>query len=142
MSEAQLQQQFVLSFSQNFPHLHGRLIGTFQTSNSKRDTMVKRGLGLVPGVSDLIYFPKPDSGRLTMGLEVKVPGSYHDKDHVLRQCDWMDVCNPEEGYFCLTLIGFNSIIVSRGDFVGNYTPDQMRSLVAESKGKNVRMPMF
>ena len=45
--------------------------------------MTQKGLGMVAGVSDLIYFKET-----FCGLEVKVKGTRHSAKHIKQQLEW------------------------------------------------------
>jgi len=72
MNEKQLQQKMVMSFSQQRPKEKGLLWSTRNQTFSAKDGMTQKGMGMVAGVSDLIYFNKTFTG-----LEVKAKGTKH-----------------------------------------------------------------
>jgi hypothetical protein len=83
--EKRLQYECVNAFDEKCPEKQGRLFATFQ--NPKKDQVnIWISLGLVPGVSDLIYI---DPEFHIIGLELKQPGKVHKMDHLRRQLDWM-----------------------------------------------------
>lgn len=94
--EHSLQSKCVISFSQKYPEQRGRLIGYFAETESPVQGALKNSLGLVRGVSDLIYFHP--NGE-TIGIEMKAPGSSHKAAHLKEQAAWlMNV--PTYGWFC------------------------------------------
>lgn len=86
MSEKQLQQQIVVWFSQTFPDMRGHLFAVDNDTHNIKQAMAKRGMGMISGVSDLIYF-SPITGILN-GIEVKAPNTRHDTAHLLNQIEW------------------------------------------------------
>lgn len=66
---------------------------------------MKLSMGLVRGVSDLIYC---DEGSL-IGIEVKCPGTRHKVAHLIEQAEWL-IRIPKWGYFCDDLDDFINII--------------------------------
>lgn len=106
MSEKHLQAKMVIEFSQAHPELRGRLFGNFSETISASKGANMLSLGLVRGVSDLIYID--DSFRV-IGIEVKLPGTRHKVSHILEQCDWLEKC-CYRGYFCTSIEMFWKII--------------------------------
>ena len=104
-SESQLQSDCVIRFSQDRPDLRGHLIGYFATAESKSKGAMKNSLGLVRGVSDLLYV---SDGKL-IGIELKLPDSSHNRLHLIEQAQWL-IKVPDKGYFCDNLDMFWDII--------------------------------
>lgn len=104
--EARLQSQMVIQFSQRHPEQRGRLIGYFATSESIIQTSQKLSLGLVKGASDLFYIT--EAGEM-VGIEVKSPGSSHNRQHLVSQAEWL-LKVPRRGYFCDSVEMFWNII--------------------------------
>jgi hypothetical protein len=104
--EARLQAKCVTEFAAKYPHLRDHLIGTFQETRSRIEGSLKQGLGLVRGVSDLIYFP---SKEISVGIEMKIPGSNHNVKHIIEQCMWLRSV-PTAGWFCDSVECFWNII--------------------------------
>jgi hypothetical protein len=107
MTETYLQYQCFTAFTHKYhPEQYGRLISTFQNSNTGRQGKQKKAIGLVAGVSDMLYFP-PFGG--TIPIEIKVKGTRHDKAHVIHQCEWI-ISVHGSGYFALSVDGFMACI--------------------------------
>lgn len=104
--EARLQSQMVIQFSQRHPEQRGRLIGYFATSESVIQTSQKLSLGLVKGASDLFYIT--ELGEMA-GIEVKSPGSSHNRLHLISQAEWL-LKVPKWGYFVDSVEMFWDII--------------------------------
>lgn len=94
------------------------------------DGAKKLSLGLIPGVSDLIYF-RP-SGE-AIGIELKYCGSKHNKAHILRQAQWLEKV-PTIGRFCDNEDDFFDIIEGKG---GGITPQQVLAYLATAKGSSI-----
>lgn len=103
--EAKLQARMVMKFAEIWPHLRGHLFATFQEVSSGVEGSMKLSMGLVRGVSDLIYC---DEGSL-IGIEVKCPGTRHKVAHLIEQAEWL-IRVPKWGYFCDDLDDFLNII--------------------------------
>jgi hypothetical protein len=110
MSEAKIQSQMVLHFSQEYPNRRGELFAAFQETNSAAQGSNMLSKGLISGVSDLIYI---DALKRLVGIEVKAPNTYHDTIHVLEQCRFL-IKNAFAGWFCTSLESFKEIIESDG----------------------------
>lgn len=77
----------------------------WSTNNEGRDINTKITLGMMPGVSDLLL----KDFRGLIGIENKVKGTRHDRDHVMRQARWiLTVC--DSGGFCDNLEQFQRIV--------------------------------
>lgn len=99
MSEKKLQAKIVMSFSQERPNEKGLLWSTRNTTFSMKDGQTQKALGMVAGVSDLIYF----NNGLLIGIEVKEPGSIHSSDHIYQQYKWGRNISMNGGkYFIVT----------------------------------------
>ena len=106
--EDQLQAKIVLDFSQKRPEDKGCLWSVPNRTLSQRDGQKQVAMGLVKGVSDLIYFKE---GRF-VGIELKLIGKTHKKTHVQKQLDWGKKIESEGGeYYIVTSIeGFWEVI--------------------------------
>lgn len=83
MNEKQLQFKIVLDFSQKRPTEKGLLWSTRNQTFSAKDGMTQKGMGMVAGVSDLIYFKET-----FCGLEIKQKGKRHSAKHIKQQLEW------------------------------------------------------
>lgn len=84
MKESLLQSKIVIDFSQKRPEEKGLIWATGNRTLSERDGMKQKAMGLIAGVSDLIYF----KNGIFIGIEIKVKGSKHKKSHVQQQLNW------------------------------------------------------
>ena len=103
--EHKLQHQCVKGFSQKYPNLNGHLFAYFAETESKLDGGVKVGLGLVRGVSDLLYV----KDGFLIGIEMKEPDTSHSVQHLREQADWL-ISVPFKGFFCDSIEMFWRII--------------------------------
>ena len=104
MKEARLQSEMV-KWYRNVWYKNPKML--FAVFNEGINVSGKISMGLVPGVSDLLYYEK--DGRKLLGLEVKHPGESHDVAHVSRQLKFIiDVCDG--GGIVDSLIQFQRII--------------------------------
>lgn len=108
MKESTLQSKMVVDFSQKRPNEKGLLWATGNRTLSERDGMKQKAMGLVAGVSDLIYF----KNGIFVGIEVKVKGSKHSKSHIKKQLEWglKIEQNGGEWYIVTSLDGFWGVI--------------------------------
>ena len=93
--EARLQSEIVRAFAAKYPERRGRLWATFQETSSKIQGAQRLSLGLIAGVSDLLYID--EQGRL-WGLEIKAKHSVHKVSHLIRQAEWLINCTYR-GFF-------------------------------------------
>ena len=103
--EAKLQSDCIVQFSQRYPEKRGFLIGYFSNSDSAIQGAQKLSLGLVRGVSDLLYV---EDGEL-IGMELKISGSSHNRQHLIEQAKWL-LSIPAHGWFCDSIETFWNII--------------------------------
>lgn len=103
----------------------------FSVFNEGLNMSTKLSLGMVGGVSDLIYY-EPNSRKL-IGIEMKFKGKFHDVKHLIRQSEWMiDVC--DQGWFCDSLEMFKGIIDGTG--VG-IDPEKILKDLKNTKSKTI-----
>ena len=107
-NEKQLQAKIVMDFNQKRPEERRMLWSTRNTTFSAKDGMTQRAIGMVRGVSDLLYF----SNASLIGIELKLPGTKHKVSHILEQYKWgLDLEeNGGEYYIVTSLKGFWQII--------------------------------
>jgi hypothetical protein len=86
MTEQQLQHELIMWFSQQWPNAHGLLFEVNNDTYTRNHAMTRRSIGMVPGVSDLILID-PNFGHI-VGIELKAPGSRHEKTHIQNQIKW------------------------------------------------------
>lgn len=103
-NEAQLQQDMVIWFKNNHLPLKRRL---WATMNEGKNVTEKLGLGMTPGVPDLLYYGENE--RL-YGFEVKLPGTKHGVKHLLTQAQWMLDVLPGRAWFVDSLETFQLAI--------------------------------
>jgi hypothetical protein len=127
--EAQLQAKMVIEFSQKRPEERGRLFGYFAETSSPVQGAQMLSLGLIRGVSDLIYI---DDYKRIVGIEVKAKGSSHSVKHLKEQAEWLINC-CHRGCFCDSLDMFWDII---NGCIG-YHPEFILKRLDNIKTKNV-----
>jgi len=82
------------------------------TFNEGKNVSQRLSMGMVSGVSDRLYYES--WGRGLIGLEFKYPGTKHDVQHVIRQCEWiLEVCDgggfiDDRSQFINIITGHNS----------------------------------
>ena len=94
--EDKLQSEIVLDFSQKRPEEKGLFWSTRNQTFSARDGQKQKGMGMTPGVSDLIYFSDG-----FMGFEVKVKGTKHKRGHIIQQLNWGKKITESGGNWCI-----------------------------------------
>ena len=88
-------------------------------------------MGMVRGVSDLCYIREDGS---IVGIEVKLPGKRHQKDHIANQWRWGMNCSE---WYILTEVEEIHAIVK--DEIQNikYTRSEVMILLNETKTKTI-----
>lgn len=104
MTEAKLQAQCVMWYRNEWYKNPKNL---WATMNEGRDVNTKRSMGMMEGVSDLLYFC-PEEKRL-IAIEMKLPNTTHSIPHLIRQAKWI-IEVPQLGGFCDSLEMFKAII--------------------------------
>ena len=107
--EHKLQSECVIEFSRRYPEQRGRLIGYFAETKNPIEGALKLSLGLVIGVSDIIYFPPCGD---SLGIEMKAKGTSHNVKHLIEQCEWL-LNIPTYGCFCDSFEMFFDIVEGR-----------------------------
>lgn len=127
-SEAKLQAKCVLWYRNEWYKNPRNL---WATMNEGRDVNTKRSLGMMEGVSDLLYFD-PISEKL-VAIEMKLEGTSHSVPHLIRQAKWIiDV--PRIGGFCDSFEMFQSIIKRESDGID---PRRVLSYLENIKQKTI-----
>lgn len=100
MTEKQLQFKIVTWFSQTYPEYYGLLFEVNNDTYNAKHAMARRGMGMISGVSDLIFI-MPGSGKVC-GIELKAPGSRHDKNHIYNQLRWGDFLRKQGAQYIMS----------------------------------------
>lgn len=100
MNESQHQHSFIMWFGQQYPEHRGLLFEVNNNVYSLHHASKRRSMGMVAGVSDLILV-LPNSGK-TVGIELKAPGSIHNKDHIRQQVEWGKKVVDNGGFYYIT----------------------------------------
>lgn len=82
--EKKLQHELIMWFSQKYPHLRGCLFEVNNTVTNIRHASNRRSMGMISGVSDLVFF----NNNIMLGIEMKAPGSVHSIEKILNQLNW------------------------------------------------------
>jgi len=87
--EAKLQAECHIWYVNEF---RGKPLNLWSTFNEGKNVSQKLSMGMVPGVSDMLYYES--WGRGLIGLEFKYSGTSHNVSHLLNQASWIfDVCD-------------------------------------------------
>jgi hypothetical protein len=127
--EHKLQSQIVMDHSQEYPEERGMLWSTLNRTLSQRDGQKQKAMGLVAGVSDLLY----NKGKLHC-LEVKYPGAPHSAAHIKAQFKWGEIQrnNGAEWFIITSVAGFwNAMTKGHGD--GVYEFEDVKKMVESGK---------
>jgi len=97
MSEARIQHDLIMWFGQNYPQYRNLLFLVHNETMSKQQGTKLKSMGLIAGVSDLIFI-NPKGGK-SVGIELKAPKSTHKKTHIQQQLFWgADLINAGSNY--------------------------------------------
>lgn len=125
--ENAIQHEIVMWFSHEYPDLRGLLFEINNNSTSVRGAMYHRSLGRVAGASDLIFFYKT-----MLCIELKAPGSSHEKRKILRQLEWGEQVVKAGGLYVMTsdVVMVKRIIkgVINGDDMSGYCADIVKKI--------------
>jgi len=129
-NEKQLQAACVIEFSQRHPEKAGQLWSVRNNTFSIRDGNTQKAMGMRKGVADLNFF---EDGVL-IGIEIKLPGSWHSREHILDQYIWGETITKEGGeYYMVTSVeGFLRVIEGgniESDCPGVYTLREIKELL-------------
>lgn len=114
-NEKQLQAAMVVKFRELYPEKKLKLWSTRNTTFSPKDGMTQKAMGMVAGVSDLMFF---EDGILR-AIEVKFPGQKHSVKHIKQQYEWglSIVDNGGSWSICTSVDSFiNSIKAHNGGY--------------------------
>lgn len=84
MTETKLQSLIVIKFSQKYPEKSGQLFHVSNERSNKTQAFLARGIGIIPGVADLIFISK----KFNVATELKIEGSRHKVATVRNQIEW------------------------------------------------------
>ncbi|MCH9621034.1 MAG: hypothetical protein S4CHLAM20_04480 [Chlamydiia bacterium] len=130
-TEAQLQAAAVVEFSRKYPEQRGRLFMVNNRSLAAKDGVKLRSMGMFPGVSDLCYIRED---KTIVGIEVKLPGKRHPKDHIINQYNWG--LNASEWYVLTELDEIHAIVQS-APYAVKYRRDVVLELIKKTKTKSL-----
>lgn len=99
-SENKTQHTFIMWFGQKYPEHRGLLFEVNNNVYSLHHASKRRSMGMVAGVADLILV-LPNSGKIA-GIELKAPGSTHNKDHIRQQVEWGKKVVDNGGFYYIT----------------------------------------
>ncbi len=101
MTEQKLQSDIVRKFSELYPEKRGQLFHVSNERNNQKQAFIAQSIGIVPGVSDLIYFEPSYRELFLHGIELKVKGSTHKVSHIESQLRWAKTLEDSNGYWSL-----------------------------------------
>jgi hypothetical protein len=128
-NEDHLQVACVKAFSERYPERRGRLFATFQNPSDITQTNIWIAMGLIPGVSDLIYI---DHQFRIVAIELKQIGKRHSSDHLIRQCNWM-LANAYRSGFCTSVDMFFDMVEEKSDGIScKFILSQLEKLSTKS----------
>lgn len=135
-NEKQLQAACVVKFRELYPEYKNALWSVRNYTANVKDGMTQRALGMLPGVSDLQYF---FNGRF-VAIEIKLPGTLHDKDHLKRQLKYGLYVknNGGEYYVVKSVSAFLTVINNTGTDPEIMDVWAIEKLIEETKNKKVK----
>lgn len=97
MSENQLIFEIVRRQSELFPLKRGQFFHIANERNNRLQAIKARSMGIFPGVADFFYFCQEDGQLKMLALELKAPGTWHQKNHIQIQLEWAEIFEREGG---------------------------------------------
>ena len=131
--EHKLQAEMVKDFQETYPGRIGALVATFQETRNPIVGGIMKSMGLVRGVSDLLYFP---GDGCVIAIEVKHLDMYHDVEHLTEQCRWL-IKFPTCGRFCHDREDFKVIIATSGNG-GGVSPWRVLEKLKRTNKKKIK----
>lgn len=133
MNEKQLSCNIVREITNIQPEKRKQLFHISNERNSKEQAFEAKAIGIVSGVSDFLYF---ELNTPLIGMEIKVPGSFHKVDHIISQIEWGETLELQGGIWRLitTVSDAVSLIVNKNYEVGK-TTSEMRELLSKNGNK-------
>lgn len=131
MNEKQLSCSIVREITNIQPEKRKQLFHISNERNSKEQAFEARAIGIVPGVSDFLYF---ELNKPLIGMEIKVPESFHKVEHIISQIEWGEILEQQGGVWRLitNVADAVELIVKKNYSVG-FTTSQMRELLNMKK---------
>lgn len=139
MNEKQLSSLIVREITNIQPTKRRQLFHVSNERNSKEQAFEAKSIGIIPGVSDFLYF---ELNIPLIGMEIKVPGSFHKVDHIISQIEWGETLEQQGGVWRLitTVEDAVSLIVHKRYSVGK-TTQMMREMIAKNGNKKtIKIP--
>lgn len=147
MTENRLLSDSVRLVSERNPEKRGRL---FHVSNERKtgnplEVMRSKSIGIFAGVADLIYFEGnlPWAGKNVIvgveliGIELKIPGSYHKREHIESQVEWAKILESQGGVWRLCTDAEDAYQCTERNYKG-LTIEEVEKILLEQKGKNIK----
>jgi len=128
--EGKIQASIVKWFGETYPLDRGRFFSYFANPESKLQGGVMLSMGLVKGISDMLYV---DSNGFLHGYECKSLGTYHDVSHLKHQAEWL-LSIPKTGYFVDSLDMFKDIMTNGGKGI---SPNRVLKNLKDVKTKTI-----
>jgi len=97
MSEEKLQSDIARRFSELYPDKRGQLFHVSNERNNKIQAYRARAIGIVNGVADFIFFEH----FYFIATELKVPGTRHERHHIISQVEWGKIWESQGGIWRL-----------------------------------------
>ena len=132
----------VRKFSELFPNKRGQLFHVSNERNNAMQAMKAKSIGIVNGVSDLIYFElngldSSEKGTFIVAIEVKELGSRHERSRIEQQVGWGELLESLGGVWRLCRTVEEGISCTQLDFKGLTTSD-VRRMLNEQKTKTIK----
>lgn len=134
MSEQRLQSDIVRKFSELYPNRKGQLFHVSNERNNSKQAFIAQSIGIVPGVSDLIYF-EYRLGIELKGIELKELNSRHKVDHVKVQLSWAKTLEECGGEWSLCRTVDEAINFIKGEQNQGLTIEEVEKMISENGNK-------
>lgn len=139
MNEKQLSSLIVREITNIQPEKRKQLFHIANERNSKEQAFEAKAIGIISGVSDFLYFERDTP---LIGMEIKVPGSFHKVDHIISQIEWGEVLEQQGGVWRLITTVNDAVgLIVHKNFKAGLTTSQMRELIAKNGNKKtIKIP--
>lgn len=133
VKEEKLQSDIARKFSELYPYKSGQLFHVSNERGNKIQAFKARAIGIIPGVADFLFFSK----KFNVATELKISGSRHEVNRILKQVSWAKVWESQGNVWRLCTNVDDAISCYNGDFKG-MTVREVESVINKVKTKTIK----